>query len=53
MREVEQEIAHVGKLPKSLADSAYAKVTTDDLKNVLKSRQARAGDLARAKIDRE
>lgn len=53
VREVEAEIAHVAKLPKSLADSAYAKVTTDDLKTVLKSRQARAGDLARAKIDRE
>jgi outer membrane protein assembly factor BamD (BamD/ComL family) len=53
VREVAREIGQVAKLPKVLADSAYAKATTDDLQKVLKSRQARAGDLARAKIDRE
>ncbi len=53
VREVEREMAEVKKLPKRLAESMYAKTSLDDLAKVLTSRQARAGDLAKSKIDRE
>lgn len=53
VREVQREIASVGKLPKELQNSAYGRVTGEDLQKVLVQRLIRAGDLAKGKIDRE
>jgi outer membrane protein assembly factor BamD (BamD/ComL family) len=53
VREVEREIGDVKRLPKALSESTYAKSTIEELEKVLKSRQTRAGDLAKKRVDRE